>query len=119
MGIEFLSDAITPTSKANLLQIEMQMYLQSSAPQRFVLAALQDAAANAVASIGVENPNTDRAVSPYLQHFMVANMDASTTIKGRAGGNTAATTFLNGYAVPGRLIGGSVASFIQLNEVAA
>ncbi len=113
-GDQYLTQAITPTSKANLLEITVQAYLSNGTVGTETMALFQDANANALAAVrvvvSVGNGLTSRLFWP-----MLAATVSSTTFTMRAGGGGAGTTTFNGEA-SAQIYGGVCNSFIEVRE---
>lgn len=116
-GDQYLSQAITPSSAANVLSWRSQLALASSVGNNIEAALFQDTTANALKSTLM----TFGAASPTiltLDHLMLAATTVATTGKVRAGGSNAGTTTFNGNA-SARLYGGAYNSYLQVAEVMA
>ena len=118
-GVEFMTQAIVPSSAANLLDIEAQLFLASSASSQHMAAALfQDAAVNALATAAAGLPTNSNELTLRVLHRMVAGTLVSTTLRCRAGGSAAGTTSFNGVAAA-RKYGGVANSFLRVKEIMA
>lgn len=119
-GTEFLTQAITPTSAASKLRIDVTLYLANTVVDNPVTVALhQDATTGALAAGMQVSPNTaNLTFCVRLVHYMTAGTTSATTFRVRAGANGASTTTLNG-ASGARLLGGVLASSITVTEVKA
>lgn len=118
-GDQYLSVSITPTSAANILEIEVQMYLANSAAGFYMIAALfQDATANALAATAEYTNAANVPIIITLKYRMTAGTTSATTFKVRAGTSAAGTTTLNG-ASGARLFGGVANSGIVVRELKA
>ena len=118
-GDQYLTQAITPSSAANVLDITSVTITASSAAAGTTTTALhQDAVANALAAV----PTTFRAANDqlvnYLRHLMLAATVAATTLRIRAGAGAAGTTTFNGLA-SARLLGDVSNSFLHVREIQA
>jgi hypothetical protein len=92
--------------------------LSSSVGSSWLIAALfQDATANALAAQQQFSFTAISAVQLVIGWEMLAGVTVSTTIKIRGGGNNAGTTTFNGSS-GGRFYGGSLASFLRVEEIA-
>lgn len=120
-GNQFLTVTITPTSATNILVIESIVYLSFSGVNRAISALFQDSTANALAvAFGGVVDATDFMEEVSLRWKMVAGTTSATTFKIRAGGNGAATCYINGDAATGaRKFGGAMASHIIVTEYQA
>ncbi len=115
-GDQYMTQAITPSSAANVLDAQANAYLCSSVVNAMTLALHQDSDANALkSSIGEVNliagPHAQR-----VKHRMLAATTSATTLKARAGGSNAGTTTFNG-GLGARYFGGTLHSFMQVDEV--
>ncbi len=116
-GDQFLTQAITPTSAANLLEIEAQLELTiATASDRLAMALFQDSTANALAAVQGMNPGNGLQVNEILNWAMLAGTSSSTTFNVRAGGSTGNTVTVNGEAAA-RKYGGVLASRISVTEI--
>lgn len=116
MGDQYFSLTMTPTSSANLLEIETQLDIQSGTGSgRLGIALFQDSTVNAIStsqcSLGAS------ALLPLrLTHEMLAATLSSTTFKVRAGGNVAGTNTLNGVGSAPELAG-TMNSWLRVREI--
>ena len=114
-GTQFLTQAITPTSATNILEIEAVLMLSSSVTSDVIAALFQDSGANAIA-VASQYATTNLGVMCLtLKHRMVAGTTSATTFNVRAGPMTAGTVTFNG-ASGGRYYGGVIASSITIKE---
>lgn len=115
-GDQYMTQAITPTSTASILEIDfIGLFASSLANDNISVALFQDATAGALAAT---SQNVSANGSPYmisLKHRMVAGTTSSTTFKIRAGGNNAATRTFNGIS-GGRLFGAITKSVMNVTE---
>lgn len=115
-GDQYMSQAITPSSAANVLLNEHRgNYAAGGADQVFLAALFQDAVSNALASTR-HNVVSNLRLQLSLQYMMLAATTSSTTMRIRAGGNQAATTTFNGQG-GAREFGGSLASHLTVTEL--
>lgn len=118
-GTQFQSQAITPNSAANLLDISALFQWAASTNGQYPLSLFQDSMANALAvSVDTEQDGGGNHRSIYLEHFMRAGTTSSTTLKTRFGGNNAGTWTFNGTG-GSRRYGGVMNSFLKIAEVMA
>jgi hypothetical protein len=115
-GDQYLSQAITPTSAANLLEIEALLNLSPAGANNMTAALFQDATANALAANTISTAAATASTLVPIRHVLLAALTTATTFKVRAGGNAAGTTTFNGVA-SGRLFGGVIGSFLEAREV--
>ncbi len=115
-GDQYMTQAITPTSAANLLRIEHVGNYGSSAGAQGIVSLFQDSNANALAT--VFGPWSNNENENVLRHVMQAKTTVSTTFAIRAGSNAAGTTTFNG-AGGNRTFGGVMASSLEVTEIMA
>jgi hypothetical protein len=114
-GTQFLSVAITPTSAANVLDIEVSVFATVTGTNWIILALFQDAVASAIAAGATFVGTSTAGAMITLRFSMVAGTTSSTTFKLRIGPNVAATVTFNGQS-GGRIFGGVAASSIKVTE---
>lgn len=117
-GDQYMTQAITPTSGANVILAEASGWFSSSAVTRFSMALFRDATVNALAAMGHDCPTADRNVNIHLRHTVLAAAATSSTFRIRAGGSTAGTISFNGHTAA-RIFGGVVASHLRVTELMA
>jgi hypothetical protein len=117
-GDQYMTQAITPTSAANVLRITSQAIAANSSATvgPFVSALFQDAVANALAVGNVTMSDSAQSCTITVVHQMLAALSVATTFKIRVGLNTAGTTTFNGRG-GGRKYGGVMDSFLAVEEV--
>lgn len=116
-GDEYMTQAITPTSAINRLEIESQAHISSSVLGASLATAIfQDATASAVAATFTTNTTAGDINSAIVRHTKAAGTTSSTTFRVRSGASTAGTTTFNGTG-GGRRLGGVMASYIKVTEV--
>jgi hypothetical protein len=114
-GTQYMTQAITPTAAANLLDIEAQGVF-GSASGAFCMALFQDSTANAIGSVR-NQPGTAQPDATFpLRHRMLAGTTSSTTFKIRAGENAGGTVNLNGASGAG-IDGGVLRSYMSVKEI--
>ncbi len=117
-GDQYMSLAITPTSAANILVIEVVFQYGTNTSTVWMATSLfQDATAGALASV-VTYDNSVNINQNTFSHTMISGTTSATTFRVRSGSNTAATTTFNGYGGL-RVHGGSSASSITITEYTA
>jgi hypothetical protein len=115
-GVEFMTQAITPTSSANLLEIGVQACLGTSDALQATAALHQDSVPDALAAVGWYGPNAGaNNVLATILHSMRAGTLASTTFKLRSGTASAGTTYFNRNNTV-NLYGGVANSFLRVVE---
>lgn len=117
-GDQYLSQAITPTSAANVLRTAALAHVAHSASQEISMGLFQDATANALAASRnrVTAINQMEPISVFSQ--ILAALTAATTLRVRIGANGAGTLTFNGQSAA-RKLGGVLASHITVDEVMA
>lgn len=116
-GVQFLSLAITPSSAANVLDIQARLHVNSDAGSEFISTALfQDSVANAIAAF-MNGIVTASFPAPHLVSAMVlAGLTAATTFKVRSGTNSTSNLTFNGIT-GARRFGGVGASVLRIQEI--
>lgn len=118
-GDQYMTQAITPTSAANLLVVDTEgMFASSIAGGAFAAALFVDATANALAALDVNFPSAGFRMRPHINHRRLAGGVASQTFRLRAGASAAGTTTFNGSA-GARLYGGVANSYLEVAELMA
>lgn len=116
-GTEFMTLAITPSSAANLLLIDVVLQGSLSNNLWLITALFQDATSAALAAMAQYTAYTNGGANVILRHKMTAGTTSETTFRVRAGPATSATLTFNGSEA-GRLLGGVMASSITIMEIA-
>lgn len=118
-GDQYMSQAITPRSGANLLRIDSLLFLSSGASSPWLTAALfQDSTANALAAQSSFLNALNGGLTVSILYSLRSSTTSSTTFKIRAGTQSAGTTTFNGDNV-GRKFGGVMNSYLIVQEVVA
>ena len=118
-GDQYMSQAITPTSAANVLRISHQgSYSYSAANNQLATGLFQDSTANALAVSTQNYGSAANYMTGIVNYAMVAGTVSSTTMKIRAGGQSAGTTSFNGNS-GARQYGGVLDSYLEILEIAA
>lgn len=117
-GVEYMTQAITPKSTTNILQITTVAMLNSTTTDFLTAALFQDSTANALAANSNWIPIAGGALIMVLTHTMTAGTVSSTTFRLRAGTNSAATVTFNGQN-SARRFGGITVSNISIIETKA
>lgn len=117
-GNEYMSCAITPTSAASKLKIDVVWNGTNSGASHTVTVALfQDVTANALAASAQFGGTGGGLAQITFTYYMTAGTTSATTFKVRAGATSGTTTF-NG-AGGARYLGGVYSSSITITEIAA
>lgn len=116
-GDQYMSQAITPSSAANVLDIDHRGQYVGSSINQIIVALHQDTTANALAAAaGGNNANANYMMPQAIAKKILAATTASTTFKIRAGLDGANTLTFNGSS-GGRKFGGVSISYLQVAEV--
>lgn len=116
-GNQFLSQAITPISAANVLVIDSQSFVALSISSATVITSLfQDSVSNALATAWQTYPTAAVLTSTSIHFEMIAGTTSQTTIKSRSGGSAAGTTYLNRNAAT-IFFTGNVPSYLRIEEI--
>lgn len=114
-GDQYLTQAITPISAANILAIEGRLCVgQSTDNVQTGIALFQDSTASALAAALEAASAANAMLNLSIYHEMLAGTTSATTFKLRAGGASGAVR-LNGQS--GRLYGGVVNSYLRVQEI--
>lgn len=117
-GDQYFSQAITPTSASNILEIEYWLHLQNSGGGNSLTAALfQDSTANALSAAFASVAATANIELVRGTYRMTAGTTSATTFKIRGGSDQAGTTTMNGTGTARRM-GGVLSSGIIIREIA-
>lgn len=119
-GDQYFSQAITPSSAANVLDMHCEAFLTNTVANDVCSAAIfQDATANALAALATRNPGAGQETLMVVSHRMRAGTTAATTLKVRMGGANAGTRYVNANNVGTRRFGGVAASNFRVRELMA
>lgn len=116
-GDQYLSVTITPQNVANILTINITIFIAVGAPTsgHITAALFQDSIAGALAMGSIIDTSNNHLFIITFSHEMVAGTTSPTTFKVRAGADAAGTTTLNGE-LGARIGGGVMSSFIEVIE---
>jgi hypothetical protein len=119
-GDQYMTQAITPTSALNLIEVETQAQLTNSSSTGFEMtcALFQDAIANALVALDKTESAAAFLVTMYLLYLAQAQTTSAITYRVRAGAGIAGTTTFNG-AAGARKYGGVINSFMKVKEIFA
>jgi hypothetical protein len=118
-GDQYMSQAITPSSAANVLAVDAEFCgTGTAAPNTLIVALYQDAVANALKAAAVQVLTNNDAQILSLEARVLAGTAAATTFKVRAGMAAAGSVGFNGTNVT-RRFGGAYNSWIEVSEVMA
>lgn len=117
-GGEVMTQAITPTSAANLLEVSSEILSYNSGTVFTVAALFQDSVASALAAATQYTALTEQNIVG-LRHVSLAGSTSIVTFKIRIGPSSAANLTLNGIADNTRGMGGVSASNLWVEEIVA
>lgn len=117
-GDQYMSQAATATSSANLFRVEAQANIAVNASTNMTMALFQDATASALTAITTVNPGPNNSNISRIDYTLLAATLSATTFKMRAGPATSLTMTFNGTAA-GRIYGGVMNSFMRVKEIMA
>lgn len=119
-GNEYMTQAITPLSATNILEVDVTIVLSNSAsPNYQMIAALfRDAGANALAVVATQAVVATGILTLNFKYVGTAGSTSATTFRVRAGASVAGTTTFNGQSGAG-VFGGVTASSISIKEYPA
>lgn len=116
-GVEFITQAITPKSKANVLRIRVSVWLSTTALGHLIAALFQDAVENALVARSHHTGTNNTMVNITLEYLMLAGQITSTTFKVKGGGSAAGTFRVNGVS-GAQIFGGVGTSSLEIEELA-
>ena len=119
-GNEYMTQAITPVSAANILDVDLKAMLSTAIAgnNQMIAALFRDATANAL-TVSANNCNVQGDLMGIpISWRTLAGSTAASTFRLRAGAPGAGTTTFNG-TTSARLFGGTYNSFMQVKEVMA
>lgn len=117
-GTEFLAVSITPTNTNNILVIEVDLSVATTATTHICAALFQDSTASAIAATANAAVSSGSMTKVLLNHKMPAGTTSATVFAVRAGTPGGATVTLNGDGGV-RRFGGVCASSIKVWEIKA
>ena len=115
-GDQYMTQAITPNSAANILRVIHQGQYTNSAGAYNEAALFQDSTANALCSLYSTNVTADYPVWAQLGYLLLAAGTSATTFKIRTGPSSASTITFNGLG-GARKHGGVLNSYLQVEEI--
>jgi hypothetical protein len=115
-GDEYMTQAITPLSTVNLLNVEHVGVYSSTAAGTMTCALFQDATPDSLAAIMVGLVGAGSATVFNFSHTLRAGTISSTTFRIRTGNASAGTTTFNGFSSV-RKLGGVMASQLVVTEL--
>ena len=117
-GNEYMTQAITPSSTANVLRVSSQWVGSHgvAGASHLIAALFQDSTANALKAVSSVVASSDQMDTLCLFHQALAATTSATTFKVRAGADQAGTTEFNGSS-SSRKFGGVMNSFLEAVEL--
>lgn len=118
-GDQYFTQAITPTSTVNLLQIESNAFFATSSGtnKTTIMAIFQDSTASALACSASYTFASNVSSLASINYLMQSGTTSSTTFNIRAGNSSSAgTTTLNGTG-GARKYGGVYSSYLSIKEI--
>lgn len=114
-GTQFMTQAVTPVSAANLLVVEAQgLFAAPNNADLTAMALFQDATAAALATMACDNFTSGGRAVPRILHLMRAGTTISTTFRARAGATVSTTGFNGNSSV---FYGSTLNSFMEVTEL--
>jgi hypothetical protein len=118
-GTQFMTQAITPKSGANLLCVTAKGVYSSNTSTRVIAQAIfRDATAGAISTSAVFLSTATNPIEIITNKWLLAGATTSTTFNVNAGGDSAGTFYFNG-TTSGRVYGGVMNSYIDVQEYVA
>jgi hypothetical protein len=114
-GNQFMTKAITPTSAANFLEIDISVMISIDPAAWGTTALFQDSTAGALTARDVHHSVNGNGKPHAIKHIMSAQTASSTTFNVRSGSASGATCYFNGTA--GRMLGGVNYSSLIIQEL--
>src|SRR4029077_6602282 len=114
-GDQYMPQAITPVSTANLIHIESRLLIACAGGGQNSAALFQDGTASALAAAN-STAGANNVGSVLIDYLMLSSTISATTFKIRGGSNSAGTNTFNGAAGT-RAYGGVMNSFLNLTEI--
>lgn len=118
-GDQYFSQAVAPSSAANAVEVRSDLYGAFTTANDVMFAGIfKDAVSNALAtSTGVQNPNANMHAHVHVTVCHLAGGTATTTFRVRSGITTPGTLYVNGSPTAARYFGGTMASFLEVEEI--
>ena len=118
-GTQFMSQAITPTSAANILRIDTLsvLSLATTAAGPIITALFQDSTAGALKTDVQGNVSSGSFFKTIIHHEMLAATTSATTFKSRSGGSSATTIAFNGESGANARFNGTLGSYLKVEEI--
>ena len=118
-GVEFMTQAITPTNASNkLLIVHEGRYALSISTAQFAVCLFQDSNANSLVSNMFIERGSDNITHGGFTHYMTAGTTSSTTFKVRAGSTANAATIYWNSNSGGRHYGATCVGTLTIMEIA-
>src|SRR5262249_11893371 len=114
-GTQFMTQAITPSSAANVLSIEWLLEISNGADGLMAVALFQDSTTNALTTVSSQVP-ADQLIHNMGRYRTLAGTTSSTTFKLRAGSGSGGTQRFNSTSI-GALYNGTLNSHLMVREL--
>jgi hypothetical protein len=118
-GDQYMTQAITPSSAANVLRVRARSMLIQSGAGVVSAALFQDATLNALFAYQDDTLSATGFANATFDALMLAATVAATTLRMRAGPGSAVTVGFNGTSGGTRRFGGVSHSFMEVQEIQA
>lgn len=115
-GDQYMSLSITPQNAGSTLLIDIFAYFNLSGGSNLIAAIFQDSTASALATFQSSGQGPNFPAPIAFRHKMTAGTTSSTTLKLRAGPQTAVTVTFNGQ-LGSPIFGGTFASSMTITEI--
>lgn len=115
-GDQYMTQAIVPSSGANLLHVVHEGLYTASAVVFVTASFFRDSGTDSVGAMPTTASTAGQVWQITVEAVVLAAAAVSTTFKLRAGPSSAGTTTFNG-AAGARKLGGVLASFVRLTEI--
>lgn len=115
-GTEFMAQSITPTSAANVLQVDTGAFSSGSVAAHQVMALFQDATSNALSATASFQSTLTATIGTALSKKISAATTSSTTFRVRMGLDRAGTFTFGGTGAV-QIFGGVGNNYIRIQEI--
>ena len=115
-GDQILTQAITPISGANVLEIGHFGDYSSNTSDHITVALFQDSTANALMAVTATNVSGGMITIP-LRHVMIAGTSSATTFKVRSGANSGGSAVNGSFGATTRKLGGVSIASLEIIEI--
>jgi hypothetical protein len=117
-GNEYMTQAITPTSAANVLTVESQgVFATAGGALNATMCLFSGASVNALAATNIVTTGAGEPMPANLCFSLLASGTSSITFSVRAGSETATALTFNGVGGTTRRFGGVMNSYLSVKEI--